>query len=114
MKIYISGKMAGVPYLNFPAFDAAAKKLRDLGYEVFSPADKDRERFGADFAMDNPTGDIPPGFDMRETFAIDCEYICKHADAMYMLHGWEASGGARAEWALARVLRLKMFYEDSL
>ena len=108
--------MSGVPEFNFPAFDQAASKLRAEGHDVFNPAEKDRERLGQDFG-DTHNGDIQSafaaGFSLRDAFAADCEYICKHADAIYMLKGWEDSGGARAEHALAHVLRLQFIYEEN-
>lgn len=38
-RIYDSGPMTGLPGLNFPAFDAAAKQLRAAGYDVVNPAE---------------------------------------------------------------------------
>ena len=35
--------MRGWPFLNYPLMDAAAYRLRALGWQVFSPADADRE-----------------------------------------------------------------------
>ena len=40
--------------------------------------------------------------------------ICRHADALYMLKGWEHSLGARAEHAVAVALRLPIAYEGSV
>jgi len=113
MKVYLSGKMAGVPKFNFPAFDKAAEQLRQAGHEVFNPAEKDRELYGHDFAEicdGNFEESVRRGFNLRQTFFLDCEYICKEAEAIAMLPGWEDSGGARAEHALAHVLRLKFIY----
>lgn len=118
MKIYISGPMADKPNFNFPAFDAAAAKLRALGHEVFNPADKDRERHGNDFAEKFSSGDLKEataqGFNLGDALAEDCRWICKEAEAIYMLNGWEGSSGAKMEHLLARCMRLKFFYEDTL
>ena len=38
-RIYLSGAMTGVPELNFPAFHAAAKALRERGLVVVNPAE---------------------------------------------------------------------------
>lgn len=118
MKIYISGPMSDLPLFNFPAFDSAAAKLRSLGHEVFNPADKDREKYGDDFLTDNTSGNLQEatakGFNLGDALAEDCRWICKEAEAIYMLHGWEGSSGARMEHTLARCMRLKFFYEDSI
>ena len=41
-RIYIAGPMTGIDKYNFPAFDAAAQDLRDMGFHPVSPADIDR------------------------------------------------------------------------
>jgi nucleoside 2-deoxyribosyltransferase len=94
MKIYLAGPMRGVPESNFPMFDRAAERLREQGYEVFSPADHDRE-------SDNLPG---PEFSIRKALAADTGWICRHADAIALLPGWENSRGAKAELALAEAL----------
>lgn len=113
MKIYLAGPMQGYEDFNFPAFDAAADKLRKEGHEVFNPADKDRERCGENVNK-SKTGNLADaeanGFDLRVAFKDDTDYICRHADAIALLPGWEYSGGARAEWALACTLKLKRIY----
>ena len=38
-RIYLSGAMTGCPDLNFPAFHAAAKALRERGLVVINPAE---------------------------------------------------------------------------
>lgn len=112
MKIYLAGPMRGYPQFNFPAFDHAAAKLREQGHEVFSPADHDRSRHGADFGKDNIKGDeaSSPGFSIREALGADTAWICAHADAIAMLPGWKKSRGATAEHALALALGLDVIW----
>jgi len=110
MKIYLAGPMRNIPNFNFPAFDYAAAKLRDEGHEVFSPADHDRQQNGDEIG-NNPTGDESEatktfGFSLRRALAADTAYICRQADAIALLPGWEKSSGASAEYALARCLGL--------
>lgn len=112
MKIYVAGPMQGIPEFNFPAFNATAATLRELGYEVFNPAERDIERHGGvDISKGNTTGSLTEatkthGFSLRDALADDTAYICKQADAICLLPGWADSKGARAEFALAKALGL--------
>lgn len=115
MRLYLAGPMRNIPEFNFPSFAAAAAKLRAQGYTVFSPAERDLATYGMDLATSNPTGDIglatqQTGFSLREALAADTDYICRHADAVALLPGWEHSSGARAEKALAEALGLHIIY----
>lgn len=123
MKIYIAGPMTGYENFNFPAFDAARDYLEGVGYEVFSPADNDRALLG------RPLNWIPSAADtvgpwrawniegapgLRKMLGDDVEWICKEADAIAMLPGWEKSKGANAELALAKALGHEIIYlEDA-
>jgi hypothetical protein len=82
--------MRGIPELNFPVFHEAAALLRSQGHEVFSPAE-----------IDNPTDD-------RKALEIELAWICRHAEAIALLPGWENSRGAKAERAVGEALGLKI------
>lgn len=103
MKIYLAGPMRGIPKFNFPAFTHAANRLRNKGFEVFSPAEKGAE---ADL-KDDPTLQESLRF-RRSVFALDMDWIAKNADAVALLPGWEQSAGARAERALAEAIGLSI------
>jgi hypothetical protein len=110
--------MTGIPHFNFPAFNLAAQRLRGAGHEVFNPAERDIERHGGvDIGAENSTGCAAfaaekHGFSLRDALADDTAYICKEADAIAMLPGWENSKGARAEHALAFALGHTIIYLD--
>src|SRR5262245_30125951 len=93
MRVYLAGPMRGIPEFNFPAFMAAAKRLRDAGHKVFNPAEKDNERHGTDISKGNATGSEEVaasnyGFSLRDALGMDLEWICAHADAIALLPGW--------------------------
>jgi nucleoside 2-deoxyribosyltransferase len=97
MKLYLAGPMRGYKDFNFPAFDAAAAKLRAVGLTVFNPADHDRDTM----AETNRTAEE---LTIRECMKADTGWICDHAEGIALLPGWEASTGAQAELALAKAL----------
>lgn len=116
MKIYVSGPMRGIPQFNFPAFDQAASRLRSEGNIVFNPAEEDRRKYGHEIASYNNTGDEAvaalSGFNLRDVLARDMDWICRQADAVAMLPGWETSRGATAEKATAEALGLAVIFLD--
>lgn len=114
-KVYLAGPMRGYPQFNFPAFHAAASLLRAQGYEVFSPAERDEGIYGAGFATGNTLGSEElatktHSFNIREAMFADLEYICKEADAVFLLPGWEKSKGANAEKATAEAIGIEVRY----
>lgn len=114
MKIYLAGPMRGIPEFNFPAFHAAADKLRTEGHSVFSPAERDIERHGGkDISKGNVAGDEKVaskehGFSLRQALGDDLAWICAEAEAIALLPGWQNSKGAAAELATARALGLRV------
>lgn len=118
MKIYIAGPMRGIPKFNFPAFYDAETWLTTKGFEVFNPARSDHEVYGQTVNA-SETGDlsdpaVQTGFSLREALGRDTAWIAGHADALYMLTGWEKSTGAKAEWTLAVALGLQVFYQGGI
>ncbi|MFA6690339.1 MAG: DUF4406 domain-containing protein, partial [Sphaerochaetaceae bacterium] len=100
--VYIAGKMRGITYYNFPAFDAARDRLTALGFEVLSPADMDRKagldprdpewlKYVAPRTQrsdgQNPVDwtDIPKNFDLAAAIERDNAAIDK-AHAVYVIH----------------------------
>lgn len=106
MRIYLGGPMRNKPEYNFPAFHAAAKKLRDMGHSVFNPAEKECEA-----EVVKAGGDAGNTLAFRRlVFGWDTDYICKFADAVCLLPDWEQSRGAVAEKALADALGIRVIY----
>jgi hypothetical protein len=113
--VYLAGPMRGRPNFNFPAFHAAAAKLREEGYEVFNPAERDKERMGVDMSARSRTGSEAYaarkyGFKLREALLEDLAYICTYAEVLAVLPGWENSKGVAAELATAKALGLRIMF----
>ncbi len=106
-RIYLAGPMAGVEAHNFPAFDAAEKRIAAMGMEAVSPANLSR-KVCAEAALDVRTLSIEEAERMMPAFmAVDLSALCT-CDAIYMLPGWESSAGAKIEHALAEYLGLEV------
>jgi hypothetical protein len=105
--------MRGYKDFNYPAFNLAAKELRNLGHEVFSPAERDTKIYGDD-SLATPTGDLAdvPHFDLREALGADLAWITAHAEGVVVLPDWERSKGAQAEVATAEALSLPILTID--
>lgn len=103
--IYLSGPMTGLPAYNYPAFNAAAVRLRAAGYLVYHPADS---RAGWSGGQPGDTSGVSGfespreiGFDPRAAFADYTRFITTRGKAIAALPGWEASPVGRGETALA-------------
>jgi hypothetical protein len=104
MKVYLAGPMRGIPEFNKPMFRRGEKLLKKQGYTVFNPAAKGCERKLA------KAPDLQESLAFRrKVFALDCAWICRHADAVALLPGWRKSLGAKAERALAKAVGLEVF-----
>ena len=97
-RIYIAGPMTGMPEHNFPAFHAAAERLRDAGWDVVNPA----ENFGGQT-------DLP-----RETYLRTDVALMLGCEAIAMLPGWEDSRGAALEYLLAQELGMELLDAETL
>lgn len=109
MRIYLAGKMKGLPHFNRDLFFAAAAPLKERGHEVFNPAEYTEHIYGPKIHSTNLNGDEKEaienfGFNRRQMMAIGMAYICLDADVLVLLPGWEQSSGACAEKALAESL----------
>src|SRR5688572_21466493 len=88
-RLYLAGPMRGIPEFNFPAFADATKRLREYGFEVWSPAEEDIAQDGFD-----PTKD--KALEMSHYMKRDLPEVC-NSDAVAVLPGWEKSKGASLE-----------------
>lgn len=85
--VYISGPMTGLPDFNFPAFNAAAKKLKEEGWNVCNPAEHG----------------IVEGATRSDYLRFDLAHLSA-CDTIYLLPGWENSDGAKWEVEIAKKL----------
>lgn len=115
MKLYLAGPMRGYPEFNFPEFERVANRLRQLGHEVFSPAQRDLDN-GFDptglYGTDDELEALK--FDLRAALTEDTNWICREAEGVAVLDLWDRSLGARAEVALGRALGLPIFRTDQI
>ncbi len=98
MKLYLAGPMTGIDGYNYPAFNAAADRLRQMGHVVFNPA----EAHGGE-----------TGLPLSSYFEKDLPEVCR-ADAVAVLPGWENSKGATIEVELARHLGKGVYQFDDI
>lgn len=89
--------MTGLPEFNYPAFHAAAQRLREAGFHVENPAENPE-----------PACKSWSGY-MRMAVAqlMTCDYVV-------LLDGWEKSKGAVIEAGLAADLHLGVYSIESL
>lgn len=93
MRIYIAGPCTGIEALNYPAFSAAAARLRAEGHDVINPAEN----------PEPPCGSWTGYMRMSVAQVATCE-------AVAMLPGWESSKGASLERHIARALGMQVVY----
>lgn len=93
----MAGPMSGKADHNLPAFDAAAKLLRERGYLVTNPAEVAREFPGE-------LGSL-----RYETYLRASVQRMLYCTDLILLPGWEDSRGARLEWEIADKLKFRMW-----
>lgn len=95
VKLYISGKMSGVPDYNYPKFNEVSHYIRDkYGAIVFNPAENFEGRI-----------DLPRSIYMRE----DIRQLL-FAEGVVMIDGWQESKGATLEYTIAQELGLPIYH----
>ena len=91
--VHISGPVTGQPDRNKDAFNAAERRLREMGHTVLNPMD------------------IPREASYRDAMLINCDWICRNATAMVVLPGASASPGSKAEQTLALAIGLPIYIQ---
>lgn len=92
MRIYISGRIKDYAD-HVKHFSRAAERLKVMGHETVNPCE---------VVLDSPSYAGYMRADIK--LLLDCE-------AIYMLQGWEQSGGARCEHLVAAMCGLEIQYE---
>lgn len=105
-RVYLAGPMTGYEDYNFPAFHRYAAYLRSLGATVFSPAENDLILYGSDFL------EHPERAEFRKCMEDDLRWICRYADAIAVMPGYEKSKGVNVELTLARAIGLEEIHLD--
>lgn len=95
---YLAGPMSGLPELNFPAFDKAAKDLREGGVKVLSPHEIDH-------------GETP---DTRGSLAYQVYLaagfkLLLQCQGLIVLPGWANSWGSGKEMMIAGWLQFPRY-----
>jgi nucleoside 2-deoxyribosyltransferase len=103
---YLAGPMRGYDEYNFPAFHAAAAKLRGHGLDVWSPAEHDVNEDGFDPAKDTAQP-------MKHYMRRDLPAVLS-ADMVCVLPGWEKSQGACLEVHVARTCGIPVYWADTM
>lgn len=94
MKLYISGKMTGLPDFGRKTFSDAAQRITSDGHIVLNP------------------GILPLGLDKSDYMPI-CLAMLDAADAIYLLNGWDDSPGAILEKRYAEYQGKQVLFEST-
>jgi hypothetical protein len=94
-RIYLAGPMSELPDFNYPAFNAAAARLRAQGLLV-----------------ENPAENLPPPCGTWQGYMRNAITQLMRCDAVLMLPGWGDSRGAKLEYQLASCLGMPVSFLD--
>lgn len=95
MKLYLSGKMSGLVDDGKAAFDYEAARLRSLGFEVWNPAEQEKQ----------------PSWE--HYMRVDIAALCQ-CDGVAVLNNWQDSRGARLEVFIATELGIPVYDSPSI
>lgn len=101
LRLFVSGKMRGLPDYNYPKFEDAKFKLECHGHIVTTPVDLDRE-----------LGLSPEGIekDFMNEALLGCMKAILGGDGIVVLpEGWNESAGVKAEIATARAAGIPVY-----
>lgn len=97
MKIYISGKITGLPIGEVVAkFREAERKIRKFGQDPINPLNNG----------------LPIETEWADQMGKDIALLLR-ADAIYMLPDWQHSDGATIEYLIARQRRMRIFLAET-
>ena len=100
-RIYISGPISGRDLDEVKAhFANAEKMLQEKSYKTINP-----------LKMRLPLWLARHGH-YRLCLLLELVWLAYRANAIYLLDGWQQSGGARTERSLAMALDIKLMYEN--
>lgn len=99
MKVYISGKITGLPKEEYMYnFNQAERFLKKRGYSVINPA--------------RVNGELPEDTTTYEEYMEVSLKLLSFCDAIFMLSDWTDSNGATIEWNYAMSHGIKAMYES--
>lgn len=111
---YLTGPMRGLPYFNFPAFDAASETLRQEGWTIHSPAEKDRDVLDISRCPLGSDDELrAQDFSLSGALAWDFTRIME-STCVIALPGWETSTGVHWEMTVAYALGKPVYQYPAL
>ncbi len=104
-KIYIAGKMTGLPEYNYPKFFEKENELLGYGWTTVNPAQIARDFIGEACEFSELTTDI-----LNRLIRLELEVLAT-CDSIYLIKGWETSVGTKKELQVALALGLEVICE---